>query len=159
MYDDRYDDPNLTGYTRAEAGLPMPRLWRSRANRVFAGVLGGLAEKFGLEARPLRILYGLCTALTAGLLAIPYFAVWAITRSHGAPRVTPRLWRSSSDKMIVGVLGGVAEKLDVPATLLRVVFVVLTVFSAGFPGVFLYLILWMMMGSPDEVRERDGYRY
>jgi phage shock protein PspC (stress-responsive transcriptional regulator) len=159
MYDDRYDDPNLTSYARAEAGLPAPRLWRSRGNRVLAGVLGGLAEKFGLEPRPLRILYALCTALTGGLLAIPYFAIWAITRPHGASRATPRLWRSSSDKVIAGVLGGVAEKFDVPATLLRVVFTVLTVFSAGFPGVLLYLVLWMMMGSPEELREREGYRY
>ena len=88
-----YDDPNLTGYARTEAGLPTPRLWRSRANRVFAGVLGGLAEKFGLEARPLRILYGLLTALSGGLLAIPYFAVWAITQPHGPSRREPRLWR------------------------------------------------------------------
>jgi len=157
MYDDRYDDPNLTGVAREAAGLPAPRLWRSRTNRVVAGVLGGLAEKFGLEARPLRILYSVCTVATAGFLIIPYVGMWAIARPHGAWRATPRLWRSSSDKVLAGVLGGLAEKFDVPAMLLRVVFATLTIFSAGFPGILLYLVLWMMMGSPDEFRGRDRY--
>jgi phage shock protein C len=157
MYDDRYDDPNLTGVARAEAGLPAPRLWRSRANRVIAGVLGGLAEKFGLEARPLRLLYSLLTVLSGGLLVIPYVGIWAITRPHGPSRASPRLWRSSSDKMIAGVLGGLAERFDVSSTLLRVLFVTLSVFSAGFPGILIYLILWMFMGSPDDFREADRY--
>jgi phage shock protein C len=157
MHEDRYDDPDLTGVARSAAGLPAPRLWRSRANRVFAGVLGGLAEKFGLEARPLRILYSLCTVLSGGLLVIPYVGIWMIARPHGPSRAQPRLRRSSSDKVIAGVLGGLAEKFDVSATLLRVLFVTLSVFSAGFPGVLTYLILWMFMGSPDEFRYRDRY--
>ena len=45
MYDDRSDDPNLTGVARQAAGLPAPRLWRSRTNRVIAGVLGGIGVK------------------------------------------------------------------------------------------------------------------
>jgi phage shock protein PspC (stress-responsive transcriptional regulator) len=157
MYDDPYDNPDLTGVTRSAAGLPAPRLWRSRSNRVFAGVLGGLAEKFGLESRPLRILYTFCTILSGGLLVIPYVGIWAIARPHGPWRATPRLWRSSSDKVIAGVLGGLAEKFDVSATLLRVLFVTLSVFSAGFPGILIYLILWMFMGSPDDFRPRDRY--
>jgi len=157
MYDDRYDDPNLTGVARQAAGLPAPRLWRSRANRVIAGVLGGLAEKFGLETRPLRILYSLCTILTGGLLAVVYVGIWAITQPHGAARRTPRMWRSSSDKVFAGVLGGLAEKFDVPSMLLRLVFVTLTIFSAGFPGVLLYLVFWMVMGSPEELGEPDRF--
>jgi len=147
------DDPSVTGAARAAAGLPEPRLWRSRANRVVAGVLGGLAEKFGLDAQPLRLLYGLLTIASGGLLAIPYVAIWAITRPHGPPRGLPRLWRSRSDKLIAGVLGGMAEKFNVNSTFLRVLYVALSVFSAGFPGILIYLILWMVtrpLDSPDE---------
>ncbi|MDQ3951246.1 MAG: PspC domain-containing protein [Gemmatimonadota bacterium] len=134
------------------AGLPTPRLWRSRSDRVVAGVLGGLAEKYGLEPRPLRLLYGLLTVVSGGLLAIPYFGIWAITQAHGPARSAPRLWRSRSNKVIAGVLGGLAEKLDVPPTFLRVLFVALSVFSAGFPGLLIYLVLWMItrpMDAPD----------
>lgn len=138
------DDPIATSAHRSAAGLPAPRLWRSRTNRVVAGVLGGLAEKFGLEPQPLRLLYSLLTVVSGGLLAIPYIAIWMITRPHGPPRSLPRLWRSRSDRVIGGVLGGMAEKFDVNSTFLRVLYVALSIFSAGFPGILIYLILWMV---------------
>src|SRR5688500_10320467 len=106
------DDPSVTSFARS-AGLPVPRLWRSRTNRVIAGVVGGLAEKYGWEPLPARLLYGLLTIASGGLLVIPYAAIWAITRSHGPSRSAPRLWRSRSDKVIAGVLGGLAERFDV----------------------------------------------
>jgi phage shock protein C len=137
------------------AGLPVPRLWRSRENRVVAGVVGGLAEKYGWEPLPVRLLYGLLTIATGGLLAIPYAAIWAITRAHGPARSGPRLWRSRSNKIIAGVLGGLAEKVGVPATLLRVLYSALTVFSFGVPGVLMYLVLWAFTPAIDDPDERD----
>jgi phage shock protein C len=146
------DDPITTSAVRAAAGLPEPRLWRSRGNRVVAGVLGGLAEKFGLEPRPLRILYGLLTLASGGLLAIPYVAIWTVTKPHGAERSVPRLWRSRSDRVIGGVLGGMAEKFEINSTFLRVLYVALSVFSAGFPGTLVYLVLWMVTPRWDVAR-------
>jgi phage shock protein C len=146
---DMYDDPSETAATRAAAALPAPRLWRSRSNRVVAGVLGGLAEKYGLEAGPMRFLYALLTVFSGGLLAVPYVALWAITQPHGAPRPSPRLWRSRSDKVIGGVLGGLAEKFDMSSTFLRVLYVALSIFSAAFPGILVYLVLWMIVPPMD----------
>ena len=40
----------------------------------------------------------------------------------------------------IGVLGGLAEYLDVDATLIRILYAALSVFSAGFPGIVLYII-------------------
>jgi phage shock protein C len=137
------------------AGLPVPRLWRSRENRVVAGVLGGLAEKFGWEPLPVRLLYGLLTIASGGLLAIPYAAIWAITRAHGRVRSGPRLWRSRSNKIVAGVLGGLAEKLEVPATLIRVLYAALTVFSLGAPGVLVYLVLWAATSPMDDPGSED----
>lgn len=150
------DDQTVTGAARA-AGLPAPRLWRSRSNRVLAGVIGGLAEKFGLEPLPVRLIYGLLTIFSGGLLAIPYVAIWAITRPHGPGRPSPRLWRSRSNKVIAGVLGGLAERFDLSATLARVVFVTLSVFSAGFPGLLIYLVLWAVtpLDDVDDFDERN----
>ncbi len=51
-----------------------------------------------------------------------------------------KLYRSKTDKMLCGVLGGLAEYLDVDATLIRILYAALSVFSAGFPGVVLYII-------------------
>ena len=151
-YDPRYPDPGYGGpQYPAEPGAPGgPRLWRSRTNKRVAGVLGGLAEKFGLDAQPLRILYGIGTVFSAGLLAIPYVGLWSITRPRGAPPPKRPLTRSTSDKMIAGVIGGLAEKWEVSPTMLRIAFVLLSVMSAAFPGILVYLLLWMFSRPGEE---------
>jgi phage shock protein PspC (stress-responsive transcriptional regulator) len=141
---DTAEDLGVTGYARA-AGLPVPRLWRSRSNRVVAGVIGGLSEKFGMEPLPVRLLYGLLTIFSGGILAVPYFGIWAITRAHGPGPASRPLRRSRSSKVVAGVLGGLAEKLGIPALLTRLAYAALSVFSMVVPGVVVYLVLWAIM--------------
>ncbi|PWU69269.1 PspC domain-containing protein [Gracilibacillus dipsosauri] len=50
-----------------------------------------------------------------------------------------KLYRSDHDKMLAGVLGGVAELTDLDATILRIIYVILTIFTAGFPLFVLYI--------------------
>ena len=56
-----------------------------------------------------------------------------------------KLTKSENNKMIAGCLGGIAEYLGWEPTLLRIVFVFFSIFSAAFPGMILYLILWIIM--------------
>ena len=51
-----------------------------------------------------------------------------------------KLYKSSSDKMLAGVLGGFAEYIGVDSTLVRLVYVLIALFSAGFPGILFYII-------------------
>ena len=51
----------------------------------------------------------------------------------------------SSDRIIAGVCGGIAEWLGWSATTVRVLYVVVSIFSAAFPGILVYLILWLVM--------------
>ena len=70
-----------------------------------------------------------------------------------APQITPRhavLSRSSTDRMLTGVCGGLAAWLGWSSTVVRVLFTAATVLSAGFPGVLVYLVLWIAM-PPDPV--------
>ena len=53
--------------------------------------------------------------------------------------------RRSSNKMIAGVCAGIAEYLGLDITLVRVAYVLLSIFSAGFPGLIVYLILMFVM--------------
>ncbi len=55
------------------------------------------------------------------------------------------LRRSQKNKMIAGVCGGLAEWLGWDPTLVRILYVVVSVASAGFPGVLVYLVLWVVM--------------
>ena len=136
------------------ADAPAPRLWRSRTDRVVLGVIGGLAEKFGWEAKPMRILAGLLGALTLPIAAlpvvVPYVTIWAITRVRGAP-VTPQpLRRSRTNHVIAGVLGGVAEWLGVKPWLVRLTYSALTLATFGLPGVVTYLVMWAKTKVADE---------
>ena len=54
-----------------------------------------------------------------------------------------RLHRSSTDKMLGGVCGGLAESLGVDVTVLRLAFVALTVLGAGAAAV-IYVAIWAL---------------
>ena len=56
-----------------------------------------------------------------------------------------KLMRSSTDKWLAGVLGGIANYLGWDPALLRLCYLLLTLCSVGFPGVIAYIILWMCM--------------
>ncbi len=57
--------------------------------------------------------------------------------------------RKSDDRIIAGVCGGLAEWLGWPANRTRLAYVVLSVLSAAFPGILVYVILWIAMPGPD----------
>ena len=55
------------------------------------------------------------------------------------------LHRTSSDRMLAGVCGGLAQWLGWSSTLVRVLFVLISILSAAFPGILVYIILWILM--------------
>jgi phage shock protein PspC (stress-responsive transcriptional regulator) len=47
--------------------------------------------------------------------------------------------------MIAGVCGGLAQALGWDPTLVRILYVLVSVISAAFPGILVYLVLWVVM--------------
>jgi len=56
----------------------------------------------------------------------------------------PRLCRSRKDKMIAGVCGGIAEWMGWDPTVVRLSYILLSILSAAFPGILVYLIFWLV---------------
>lgn len=56
-----------------------------------------------------------------------------------------KLLRSNSNKMIAGVCAGLANYLGWSADKVRVLYVVVSILSAAFPGALVYLVLWFVM--------------
>lgn len=54
-----------------------------------------------------------------------------------------RLYRSTKDKMLGGVCGGIAEYFDVDPTLVRLAWILLTL--AWGAGLILYIIAWIIV--------------
>lgn len=55
------------------------------------------------------------------------------------------LLRSKKHRMIAGVCGGIADSLGWDPTLVRVLYVVVSILSAAFPGILVYVVLWIVM--------------
>ena len=64
------------------------------------------------------------------------------------PATRRRLSRSRTDRVFAGVCGGLAVWLGWDANLVRILYVLVSIFSAAFPGVLVYIILWAVM--PEE---------
>lgn len=62
----------------------------------------------------------------------------------------------SRDRKIGGVCGGIAEYFDLDPTLVRAAYLLLSVFSAAFPGLLVYILLALVMPEQDDdFRRRD----
>ena len=61
---------------------------------------------------------------------------------------TRRLTRSVEDRQIAGVCAGIATYMGWDVALVRVGYVLLSIASIGFPGVLVYLVMWLVV--PEE---------
>ncbi|HEX7260000.1 MAG TPA: PspC domain-containing protein [Candidatus Saccharimonadia bacterium] len=62
----------------------------------------------------------------------------------------PKRLTKSRNRMLFGVCGGVAEYFNVDPTMVRLGFVALSVLSAAFPGIIVYIIAAIIMPEPSE---------
>jgi phage shock protein PspC (stress-responsive transcriptional regulator) len=51
--------------------------------------------------------------------------------------------------MIAGVIAGLARYFGFDPTIARVIYVVLSVVSVAFPGILVYILLWLVMPEED----------
>lgn len=61
------------------------------------------------------------------------------------PNPSNPLRRSRRNRMIAGVCGGLADWLGWDPTLVRVLYVVVSILSVAFPGLVVYVVLWLVM--------------
>ena len=59
------------------------------------------------------------------------------------------LHRSASDRLIGGVCGGLAAWLGWNPTVVRLLYILLSILSVAFPGIIVYILLWIVMPLGD----------
>lgn len=59
------------------------------------------------------------------------------------------LRRSRSNKLIAGVVAGLASYFGIDPTLARVLYAVGSILSAAFPGILVYVVLWVIVPQGD----------
>lgn len=60
----------------------------------------------------------------------------------------PKRLRKSKEKVLAGVCGGIADWLRWDPTVVRVGYILVSIVSAAFPGILIYLLLWAIMPPP-----------
>jgi phage shock protein C len=142
-----------------EGPPPIPptsrRLVRLPSEGRLAGVCAGLAAYFDVDVTIVRLAWVLLSifpgALIGGVLA--YVLAWLIMPegSSAAGAVSrSRLVRSTTDRKIAGVCGGIAAYLGVDSTLVRLAVVILSIYPGAIVcGIIAYLIAWFII-PPEE---------
>ena len=75
----------------------------------------------------------------------------------GVRRVSFGDWyRSSKDRMLAGVCGGLAQEFGVPATVVRLAFVLSSLLFGGI-GILVYVVLWVVMPQEEWASGLDEY--
>jgi phage shock protein PspC (stress-responsive transcriptional regulator) len=120
-----------------------------------------MAEYFDTDVTFVRLAWVILTlvpgAVLGGLLA--YAAAWLIIPPALGPAPARlsgrRLMRSTTDRQIGGVCGGLAAYFGIDSTVMRLIWAILTIMPGAIVfGVVAYLIAWFIM--PDA--SSPGYR-
>ena len=64
-----------------------------------------------------------------------------------------KLTKSKKNSMLFGICGGIAEWLDWDPTVVRIAYVLASIFSVAFPGILVYIMLIFVMPDPENIEE------
>ncbi len=65
-----------------------------------------------------------------------------------------KLYRSSKQRMIAGICGGLAEYFDIDVNIMRLLFVAISLLSVLFPMVIFYITAWIIV--PEEEKSKKS---
>jgi phage shock protein PspC (stress-responsive transcriptional regulator) len=128
----------------------MNKLYRSRIDRVLAGVCGGMSQYFRVDSTIFRLLFvfftiisGILPLTLVYLIAIPIIPIEPANQAeHSANR---RFFRSSQNRMIAGVCGAFGEMWDVDPTVIRLCTVFLCLLTGILPLALIYCLGWIVI--------------
>ncbi|GEM_PF-260444 len=130
------------------------KLHLSTTNKQIAGVCGGLAETFGLDPLLIRLAF-LILIFVNGIGLLIYLMLLlilprGIQNNKEEIDVTPKeeaarkLSRLNKGKMIAGICSGMERFFGIDVSLIRIVFVIVTILTSGF-GILIYIALWLLL--------------
>ena len=130
------------------------RLTRIPGAGKIAGVCAGIANYFNTDVTVVRLLWVILSIVPGIIIggAIAYAAAWFLMPvATAAPTTEPvvkHLVRPVGDRTIAGVCAGVAQFLDIDATLVRLLWVILSIYPGALVcGVLFYVVAWLIVPS------------
>lgn len=140
---DKHDEGTRTGTLIVGVLLLFAGLW----------ALGNITmNQFGI-LEPIRATFEEARTWAPGIALVVIGIVVLTIGSHGgfqAPAAGTKLYRSRENKMVAGVLGGLADYFSIDVTLLRLVFVALVLIGAGGGLIVAYIIAAIVIPYPPQ---------
>ncbi|HWW84557.1 MAG TPA: PspC domain-containing protein [Vicinamibacterales bacterium] len=127
------------------------RLFRLPASGRLGGVCAGIADYLDIDVTLVRLVWVVLSVVPGCFIggAIAYGVAWMVMPVSGTITVVgprKRLMRSTTDRKLGGVCGGIADYLSVDATVIRLVWAILTIFPGAIVlGIVAYLVAWFIM--------------
>ena len=128
------------------------RLYRNSSVGRIAGVCAGIAEYLDADVTLVRLVWVVLSIVPGGIVGglVAYIAAWAIMTDSNVPSnaeaAARRLTRSTTDRKLAGVCGGLAEYLGVDATVVRLLWAILTIIPGAIVlDIAAYLVAWFIM--------------
>ncbi|MEO9869300.1 PspC domain-containing protein [Ekhidna sp.] len=143
-----------SGYEKAK------RLFRDNKRKVIGGVASGIANYFGIDPIWVRLLmlaflFNIFFWGLSGFIFLAYIILWiAIPGSDSLDedKAIKKLFRSTDDRVLGGVSGGIASYFGADPVVIRVLFVI-SIFLGG-AGIIAYLILWIITPEARSITEK-----
>jgi phage shock protein PspC (stress-responsive transcriptional regulator) len=127
------------------------RLMRLPADGRIAGVCAGIANYLDTDVTLVRLAWAVLSIFPGAIIGgvVAYIAAWVLMPEAIGARASVsgrRLLRSTTDRKIAGVCGGLAEYLSLDPTLVRLAVVILSIYPGAIVcGVIAYAIAWAIV--------------
>lgn len=133
---------------------PAKPFQRDQKRKILGGVCAGIGNYFNIDPVWVRLLTALL-AFAYGIGFLIYLVLWiAIPGSYDLeePETGKKMFRDTENKVLGGVSGGVAAFFGVDIVLVRLVFVLTTLFFGT--GFLVYLVLWVVLPEARSLTDR-----
>ena len=130
------------------------QLLRDEKRKILGGVCSGMANYFNVDPVWIRLLFAL-TAFAYGITILVYIIMWIIVPGSSdldEPEIAKKMFRDPEHKVVGGVSGGVAAYFGLDLILVRLLFIVFTIFFGI--GFLIYIVLWVALPEAKTLTDR-----
>ncbi len=132
------------------------KLYRDFNRKILGGVCGGLGHYFNVDPVWPRLFFALLVLASSGVMLLVYIVLWIVlpvsTEVIEDEPTMKKMYRDPDRKVVAGVASGVAAFLGSDLAIVRILFVLLTIF--GGVGIILYIILWIVLPEAKTITEK-----
>jgi phage shock protein PspC (stress-responsive transcriptional regulator) len=130
------------------------QLLRDEKRKILGGVCSGMANYFNVDPVWIRLLFAL-TAFAYGITILVYIVMWVIVPGSpdlDEPEVGKKMFRDPEHKVVGGVSGGIAAYFGLDLVLVRLLFIIFTIFFGI--GFLIYIVLWIALPEAKSLTDR-----